>query len=152
MRYLHASLLLILSLASLSASTHNSTRLEDTFVAEPKRRSTIQLLRSCAVTYGICIWTAVHKDLLPFARTKDRLVYKILWVLTALTLPEFLLIVAVNQPRQAREIRKKWCQRFPDTLGLQGAFFLVMGEYTIKRHIGTKENPDVVITLTQAGF
>ncbi|KAI5799446.1 hypothetical protein FPQ18DRAFT_399410 [Pyronema domesticum] len=127
MRYLHASLLLILSLASLSASTHNSTKLEDTFVAEPKRRGIIQLLRSCAVTYGICNWTAVHKDLLPFARIKDRHAYKILWILTALTFPEFLLIVA-------------------------GAFFLVMGGYTIKRHIGTEEKPDVVIALTQAGL
>jgi hypothetical protein len=126
-------------------------KLEDPYVAEPKRRGTLSLFWSCAVTYGLCIWTAVHKDIVPFASVKHRLYYKMLWVLCALVLPEFLLIIALSQLLQAVRIRNHWCRRFPDTMGLQGGFFLLMGGYTIKRAVST-EKPEMLITLTQTGF
>ncbi|KAA8899389.1 hypothetical protein FN846DRAFT_782359, partial [Sphaerosporella brunnea] len=125
--------------------------LEPTYVPEPRRRGTLGLFWSCAVTYGICIWTAVHKDIVPFVGVKHRLYYKLLWVFTAFVLPEFLLIIALSQLRQAMKVRDHWRKRFPDTLGLQGGFFLVMGGYTIKRSVSPGK-PEMLITLTENGF
>jgi hypothetical protein len=69
----------------------------------------------------------------------------------AVMLPEFLLIVTINQYRQARDLRKLWCTRFPDTMGLQSGFFLLMGGYTIRRDVAT-EKPEAMVTLTPHGF
>ncbi|KAA8893902.1 hypothetical protein FN846DRAFT_787267 [Sphaerosporella brunnea] len=49
------------------------------------------------------------------------------------------------------KVRDHWRKRFPDTLGLQGGFFLVMGGYTIKRS-ASPEKPEMLITLTENGF
>ena len=60
--------------------------------------------------------------------------------------------MAVNQLRHARAIQKFWAERFPNTLGLQGAFILLMGGYTIKRDWIEEEKPKQVVTLTPKGF
>ena len=63
--------------------------------------------------------------------------------------------MAVGQCRRAIDIRKHWDQYFPDTLGLEGAFFLLMGGYTIRRKGVEREagaKPDHVVTLTYEGF
>lgn len=136
------------------------TSTEPSYKPAPRTRGTLGLLWSCLVTYGICIWTAVHKDIVPFCGLRHRIFYKILWVNCALFLPEFLLIVAVSQLRHAMAIRQHWVKRFPDTLGLQGAFFLLMGGYTVRR-VGKEEaveeevvrdGPPVLVTLTPSGF
>ena len=60
--------------------------------------------------------------------------------------------MAVNQLQEARKIQKSWAGRFPNTLGLGGAFFLLMGGYTIKRKGEAGRKPDFAVTLTRAGF
>ena len=75
-----------------------------------------------------------------------------MWVIIALSCPEPLLLVAFNQLQKARKIRRTWADMFPDTLGLKGAFFLLMGGYTIKRKGEGRREPDFQVTLTYAGF
>ncbi|KAF8246820.1 hypothetical protein K440DRAFT_471760, partial [Wilcoxina mikolae CBS 423.85] len=130
------------------------TALEPAYEPEPKKRGTVGLFWSCAVTYGLCIWTAIHTDIVPHASRSDRLCYKMLWVTSAIMLPEFVFIIALNQFRQARELRKLWCTKFPDTMGLQGGFFVLMGGFTIRRNLtmADMDNTPRTITMTPAGF
>jgi len=123
------------------------TKVEPTFVAEPSQRGTIGLLWSCAVTFGVCIWTAVHPDITPYSRRRDRVYYKLAWAMGAMLLPEIVFIIAFNQFRQAIYLRNLWCERFPDTLGLQGGFFILMGGFTIQRTIDDK-----TYKMTPKGF
>lgn len=144
-------MLLLSLLLQLPTTSGAPVPLEPSYSPAPLHRGTINLIYSCLVTYGICIWTAIHVDIVPYASRRDRFCYKILWAMCAVMLPEFLLIVAINQYRQARDLRNLWCTRFPDTMGLQGGFFLLMGGYTIRRGVAT-EKPEETVTLTPHGF
>jgi len=146
-------------LVSKNSTQDHATFIEPTYVASPLTRGTFDLLWSCLVTYGICISTATHKDVLPWARLPHRLFYKMLWVLSAFLLPEFVFIIALSQLRQAMDIRDHWKKRFPDTLGLPGAFFVLMGGYTVSRARDlvnnggeVEDSPTTLVTLTPSGF
>ena len=134
------------------------------------------LLWTSLITYGICVWTTVHKDIVPKCNGWHRFVYKFWWVAFAFCGPEPLLFVAINQFLEAREIQKTWASLFPDELGLEGAFFLLMGGYTlqrmgeakrggeeerdgeekrgggVKRSGEAKRETDFMVTLTHEGF
>jgi len=106
-----------------------STGVEPTFASEPLQRGTIGLFWSCAVTFGACIWKAIHTDINSHSGSWERFYYKLIWVISAMLLPEMVFIIALNQFRQAIALRDLWCERFPDTLGLQGGVFCINGGF-----------------------
>ena len=115
----------------------------------------MDLLWSALSTYGICVWVTVHKDIVPYCGRWHQFVYKLWWVIVAFFSPEFLLLVAVGQLRHAKMIHQLWKERFPDTLGIEGAYFLLMGGYTIRQDWVEKEfgkRPRQAVTLTVKGF
>ncbi|KAF8242564.1 hypothetical protein K440DRAFT_485903, partial [Wilcoxina mikolae CBS 423.85] len=122
---------------------------EPTFVTEPLKRGTIGLLWSCAVTYGICIWTTIHPDITYDSGRWRRVSYKLAWAISAILVPECIFIIALSQFRDAIYLRKLWCEIFPDTFGLQGGFFVLMGGFTTQT---TRDGTIRTHTVTRDGF
>lgn len=125
----------------------NGFGLENPFVQEPRGRGTISLIWSCLATFGLCIWTAIHPNVIPDSTVWSRLFYKLYWALCAALLPEFILMCAFGQFRKAWKIRALWKEKTGNnSLGLAGGFFVLMGGLTV-------EGPDgYTFTLTPRGF
>lgn len=117
--------------------------------ADPRGRGAISLVLSCLLTLLLCLWTAIHSNILE-KPTKGRiLTRKFTWILVGLIAPEILLWRAFEQWRDARAIlaavagtssnstthqKPRWWSSRTDSddgLGMETAFFAVMGGFTI---------------------
>lgn len=112
------------------------------FQAEPPGRGTVGILISCTATYIFCVWTAVHPDINPRTTWGCRLWYKFVLMVLAVLVPQGLLVCAFGQWREAKKLEQAWRQKAPpefkDELGMDGAFFVVMGGFLVR----TAENPE----------
>lgn len=171
---LYSSVLLALAVVHAGAlPTPNATGIVIGWVEGPTTRGTFGILLSCLSTFGLCAWTAVHVNVVPrnwfdvlpinphwftilCSKIVDRLwSYKLWWMLMAIFFPEIVLSAAFNQWLFASALHKWWCAHFDiqhssdDDLTMVGAFFVVMGGFTInsgKPAFGTHH------TLTPQGF
>lgn len=128
--------LFILSLSNAAPLPPQET--EPPYAPQPSGRGTIELLTSCTMTIVLCIWTAIHPDIVIVRSSRYSTLYKVYWGLFAVIIPEFLVYCAVAQYRQARKLHKTWKKAWGDRpekdwLGMPGAFFVVMGGYIITR-------------------
>ncbi|KAE8133565.1 hypothetical protein BDV38DRAFT_274264 [Aspergillus pseudotamarii] len=111
---------------------------EPGYVAEPNQRGTLTLFWNCFSTFILCVWTAVHPDVLPVQGPRSANFYKFFMMTWAIVIPELVVCMAVEQLLRARKIRNLWEQTFEgdsekkDWLGLPGAFFVVMGGYVVE--------------------
>ncbi|KAB8253539.1 hypothetical protein BDV32DRAFT_158306 [Aspergillus pseudonomiae] len=111
---------------------------EPVYVAEPDQRGTLTLFWSCFSTFILCVWTAVHPDVLPVKGYWSANVYKFFMMTWAIVIPELIVCMAVEQLLRARKIRDLWEHSFQGDhekkywLGLTGAFFVVMGGYVVE--------------------
>lgn len=112
------------------------------FQAEPPGRGTVGILISCTATYIFCVWTAVHPDINPKSTWGCRFWYKFVLMFLAVVVPEGLLVCAFGQWREAKRLEKAWREMAPQglekELGMDGAFFVVMGGFLVR----TAEKPD----------
>ncbi|CAG8148001.1 unnamed protein product [Penicillium nalgiovense] len=111
---------------------------EPSYVSGPDGRGTIELLWSCSITFGLCIWTAMHPNVIPWDSFRDEFLYKLNWMVIAVFTPEIVVCTAASQRFQARQVRKDWEKHFSehpakDWLDMSGAFFVVMGGFIIKK-------------------
>ncbi|KAB8228768.1 uncharacterized protein BDW43DRAFT_322766 [Aspergillus alliaceus] len=115
------------------------------------------LLLSCTSTFGLCIWTAVHSDVVPVKQRRARVYYKLSLMLFAALVPEFVLYFAVAQRIRARKICGAWRSawenqpEYQDWLQTSGAFFAVMGGFVVKVN-EQSEGLDLVTTIRPSGF
>jgi len=142
------------------------TRTAPSYVPDPNMRGTIGLLWSCTITFGSCIWTAIHPNVVPVQRARVRIYYKLMWMLLAVLFPEVVTWYAVAQLGQAKQLHRSWQEywgkkekegredkkkeykEMKECLGKPGAFFAVMGGFVIKKGRESK----FVTTVFPAGF
>lgn len=75
------------------------------WVASPEFRGTPDILWACLVTLAACVYTALHLNIPPSHRTHwQRTWIKIRWVIFALLGPEYVLLTAIQQYQQARNL------------------------------------------------
>ena len=142
------------------------------FTSEPRGWGNIGLILSCSITFGFCVWTVVHPNVVADAGTASRFLYKATMMLVSIVIPEGLILCAYGQRREARRIYQAWQEKFKDSedkgyLGMDGAFFVVMGGFVIDRATSISsrkcfwcrlwpklwvKSPDYTATLTPAGF
>lgn len=129
------------------------------FQAEPPGRGTVGILISCTATYIFCVWTAVHPDINPRSTWGCRLWYKFVLMVLAVLVPEGLLVCAFGQWREAKKLEQAWRQNAPpgleDELGMDGAFFVVMGGFlvqTFEKPEGRPKRDLHTAILTPTGF
>ncbi|RPB06642.1 hypothetical protein P167DRAFT_609964 [Morchella conica CCBAS932] len=73
---------------------------------EPKRRGTLSIISTCCVTLGLCVWTAIHPDILVNGSNKKRLKQKLRMSIKALMMPEDILTAARIQWDHARQLHR----------------------------------------------
>ncbi|KAI5815622.1 hypothetical protein BZA77DRAFT_248178, partial [Pyronema omphalodes] len=123
------------------------------FAVEPTGRGTWGILISCTATFAFCVWTTVHPNILPDASIQYRTLYKAVMMVIGVINPEGLMILSYGQWADARrlnqEVQKYWNEKREvqnienpelkkgyekihwDWLGMDGAFFVVMGGFVI---------------------
>lgn len=159
MIHFQSSQFFLLSLTILDGFTLASpedTAFEPKFVPEPTGRGTVGVIWSCIFTLALCVWTAIHGDITPKPTIVRRTLYKMVWMLVALLGPEVAVAYALRQLLEAREVHEEWCKKFnvkpgdkQDRLGMEGAFFVVMGGYVTMVDQGDES---AALTLTPKGF
>ncbi len=110
------------------------------YVPEPTGRGTIGLLRSSLTTFGLCVWTSVHPDIVYTEKGSSGLCYKLAWLMFAFYFPEIMVSCAESQYARARKLHRAWetfwdkneDPRVKEWLDISGAFFVVMGGYSIR--------------------
>jgi hypothetical protein len=90
------------------------------WVPEPNNRGTWGLLQTCLLTLGLCIYSAVHVNILHReCKLWMRLLIRCKWLLVALLAPEFIVFNAWSQRRQAVRLacmlRRRCGQEEPET-------------------------------------
>lgn len=98
--------LLAISLASAAPVTNSpltdvSANAEPVYVPEPKGRGTFRLMFSCVVTLIICVWTAIHPNIITNPTLGRRLGMKALYVILGLFSPEIILAIAFKEWQMA---------------------------------------------------
>lgn len=61
---------------------------------------------SCAVTLGLCVWTAIHPDVSSGKKTSQRVRHKMWMAVQALFVPEIVVSIAWEQWREARTLHR----------------------------------------------
>ncbi|KAI5817918.1 hypothetical protein BZA77DRAFT_365955 [Pyronema omphalodes] len=121
-----------------------------TFASEPRGRGTVGILLSCTFTFVFCIWTVVHPNIIADSTLWSRVFYKATMMIIAVINPEGLVISAYGQWQDARRLNKAIIKYFENIqsqgsnhncatmhkkrrewLGMDGAFFVVMGGFVI---------------------
>lgn len=88
----------------------NSTNIVS-WVDDPYRRGTLEILSSCIVTTFLCVWTALHlnlpchKDVRQPWYAQDQLWRKIGWLTLTLLVPEMTVYAAWSQYREAKGVK-----------------------------------------------
>jgi hypothetical protein len=84
--------------APIQNATASHTEVAPSWVNDPSRRGTWNILWSCTFTLGLCVWTSVHLNLpSPHYTWWVQWVRKIKWLLIAVIAPEFVVFVAFLQ-------------------------------------------------------
>lgn len=89
-----------------------SSEADPIWVANPKIRSTFDLVSSCILTLILCVWTAIHLNVPGYQEREAKGMLKwwkpiqkrILWMCVGLVAPEVVLYIAWQQYLQARFI------------------------------------------------
>jgi hypothetical protein len=150
---------------------------EPAWMAEPKVRGTMGILKSCLITLGLCVWTAIHLNIDPI-RTRTRfLLFKTGWVLAGILAPELVLTWAFVQFMEARAVRqhmhilrrkqfrklnqaandmneeeaKRKENLFVQSFDMASAFFVVMGGYAIHPN-PVPDAEELPLTVSPYGF
>lgn len=137
----------------LAIPVNNSTiATEPAFQFEPKGRGTVGLLTACVVTFSLCVWTAIHPNIIPDPGGWRQVQYRLFWTAVCVGLPEAIVLCAMGQWWEARVIRAVWKEKYQEKnqdIGLTGGFFVLMGGITVGEK-GTDGRYNT--TLTCDGF
>ncbi|KAI5777829.1 hypothetical protein EDC01DRAFT_713481 [Geopyxis carbonaria] len=136
------------------ASRTISYKPEPVYVPEPRGRGTVSLLQTCITTFALCVWTAMHPNLPRRLNTVGSVLQKLHWMILAAMMPEFIVLCAFSEWREAKHFQRKWCEKFnvlepgseADTMGAEGGFFVAMGGFYIQDHSGK------TLTITPQNF
>lgn len=103
-----AALSVTLTLVAALPVTNSTTsiELETPFVSEPRGRGTIGLVFSCVITLTLCVWTAIHMNIVPRPSVRRALLYKGAFLLLGIFVPETMLATAFSEWREASKIAR----------------------------------------------
>lgn len=151
--------LLLFSLPSLpTVIAQNATQPEirHGVVSAPTGRGTFNIVYTCIITLSLCVYTALHLNLCAEDSTVQRIVKKAQGTGRGLLMPEHQVVQSYGDWLEAHKLHKDWCDYFnvkkgskEDRLGIEGAFFVVMGGYSLGLDLSESIFPSI---LTPQGF
>lgn len=71
---------------------------------QPRGRGTFQIILSCALTLGLCVWTAIHPDVRSGKTSYERVRHKLWLAVLALFVPEIVVSLAWGEWRETRTL------------------------------------------------
>lgn len=87
-------------------NNNNTTIFGEKWKLNPTGRGTPSILSSCISTFGFCIWTAVHPNILgPAEGSWNQFFHKFILLKSAVFIPEGLLIFAIGQQKRSKKAR-----------------------------------------------
>ncbi|KAI5838479.1 hypothetical protein DFP73DRAFT_265946 [Morchella snyderi] len=78
------------------------------FRTEPTDRGTVGILLSCLATYIFCVWTTVAPAVIETKGNMRRMWYKLVLTLIAIIAPAAIMVYALGEYLQAKDIRAAW--------------------------------------------
>ncbi|CAD0084503.1 unnamed protein product [Aureobasidium vineae] len=132
------------------------------WTAEPHRRGSFQIMSSCIITISLCVWTALHLNILHYSDanrrwyTKRLMWRKLGWLCLGLLAPEMIAYTAWDQYRRSRRhVNKMSTQDATRDWGMVQAFYVVMGGFVVdldnKASLYPKHSGRERLTLTPIG-
>ena len=94
------------SIFLLGYSSHMSS-IPAAWVNEPDGRGTWGLIQTCLLTLFLCVYTAVHLNVLPHQSKKQSFFRRIRATLLACVAPEFMLVYAMYQWSLAKQLQSQ---------------------------------------------
>jgi hypothetical protein len=79
---------------------------EPAWVAEPRGRGTIGLVLPCVITLALCVWAAIHLNVISRPTPARVFAFKLVWVLMGIFTPELVLWCSFSQYLEARKVRE----------------------------------------------
>lgn len=74
--------------------------------AQPRGRGTFQIMFSCAVTLGLCVWTCIHPDVVGGRTGIQRMGHKFWMAVQSLFVPEIIVSIAWEEWKSARALHR----------------------------------------------
>ena len=103
--FVSCAVLQVLLISTLSTCVPIDGAREPSFVPDPSGRGTLGLVMSCIFTLSLCVWTALHLNVVPKGTSRlKRTLRKTGWALMALFAPEYVLWSAITQWQCARKV------------------------------------------------
>ncbi|WQF85262.1 hypothetical protein CDEST_10276 [Colletotrichum destructivum] len=104
--------------------------------ASPVVRGSIDIIWTCVVTLGACVYTVLHLNVPAKNERYAGLNDNLRWVVVAILFLEYVLVIAAFQFREARNLREELQQRLNDNVSTQlveldFCFFVIMGSYQV---------------------
>lgn len=84
----------------------NTTLPQLNWQAEPQTRGSWNILSSCILTLGLCLWTALHLNIPQYRSEGKQKWRKLGWLLVGLIAPEMVVVTAFEQRRAAYRLTK----------------------------------------------
>ena len=91
----------------MSLFHHNSTVQPWHWEDGPNTRGTWDIISSCLITLGLCLWTALHLNIPDHGSISVQKWRKFGWLLTGLLAPEMIVYMALEQRRAAMRLTEK---------------------------------------------
>ncbi|CCF33563.1 hypothetical protein CH063_05726 [Colletotrichum higginsianum] len=108
------------------------------WVASPVVRGSIDIIWTCVVTLGACVYTVLHLNVPAKNGRYAGLIDKLRWVVIAILFPEYVLVIAAYQLREAQNLRKELQKHLDNNAStskqlveLDFCFFVIMGGYQV---------------------
>ncbi|KAH8145847.1 uncharacterized protein LAJ45_10172 [Morchella importuna] len=92
--------------ATISARSTSEKQEHVGWQREPDTRGTLSILRTCGITLALCVWTAIHPDIIVDGTIYKRLLKKLQMSFYALVTPEEVLKSALKQWGDARRLHR----------------------------------------------
>ncbi|KAI5843781.1 hypothetical protein DFP73DRAFT_63848 [Morchella snyderi] len=95
--------------AAPMTNPRNTTEPASTFfVPSPRGRGTLDIFFTCIITLVLCVWTAVHPNIVTDPSIIRCLKHRATYMVLGLLIPECVLGVAINEWRKARKVLIAW--------------------------------------------
>ncbi|RPB06996.1 hypothetical protein P167DRAFT_438632 [Morchella conica CCBAS932] len=78
------------------------------FVPSPRGRGTLDIFFTCTITLMLCVWTAVHPNIVTNPTVARCLKHRVTYMVLGLVIPECVLGIAINEWREARKVLHAW--------------------------------------------
>ena len=101
------------NLVAREATNATYIEVETGWVSSPNARGTSDILIASLTTLALCAWTAYHPNIRPRYRLWRSFLVRLLWMMAAVLVPEFILYIAWDQ-RAAAVILRNYMNKLID--------------------------------------